>query len=53
VYLESSVEGQLTNRSCEVSLVTSRYDAIRADALPARTSIGLITKVMEEKWTHS
>ncbi|MGH3318906.1 MAG: helix-turn-helix domain-containing protein [Streptosporangiaceae bacterium] len=50
VYLGAVREGQLNDRPEDVTAITNIYDAIRAEALPARASLDLITKVMEQ-WT--
>lgn len=50
VYLESTGEGHIVDRSDEVRTIVNAYETIRARALPARASIDPITKVMEQ-WT--
>ncbi|GAA0363796.1 helix-turn-helix domain-containing protein [Actinoallomurus spadix] len=53
VYLDDATEGRVTTESSEVSDVINRYDAIRSQALPARASLDLISKVIEERWTQA
>ncbi|MGH3318911.1 MAG: helix-turn-helix domain-containing protein [Streptosporangiaceae bacterium] len=50
VYLESARGGQVTDRPADVTAMGNIYDTIRAEALPARVSLDLITKVTEQ-WT--
>ncbi|MEO3855773.1 helix-turn-helix transcriptional regulator [Acrocarpospora sp. B8E8] len=51
VFLESATLGYVTNRPEEVSAVTVRYEAIRAEALPATLSMKLINEKMVNTWT--
>lgn len=51
VYLESHLEGQVTDRPEDVEMMTDTFDAIRAKALRDDESVDLIAKVMEEQWT--
>ncbi|GGK66176.1 transcriptional regulator [Sphaerisporangium melleum] len=50
VYIDSATHGHVTNRLEDVKAVHSRYDAIRAEALPAHVSIELIREA-EKTWT--
>lgn len=52
-YIDGATEGRVTENSREVAEVVNRYDAIRADALPSRASIDLISKVMKDRWTQT
>lgn len=52
VYLESDCEGRVSDHPDEVIATGNRYAAISADALSAKASLRLMTKVMEERWTQ-
>jgi transcriptional regulator with XRE-family HTH domain len=51
VYLETSADGQVLDKSSVVAQVTLRFDTLRAVALPRDDSRDLILKVAEERWT--
>jgi hypothetical protein len=51
VYLETSADGQVVDRSSVVAQVTLRFDTVRAVALPRDDSRDLIVKAAEERWT--
>jgi transcriptional regulator with XRE-family HTH domain len=51
VYLETSSDGQVAEKSSVVAQVTLRFDSLRAVALPKDDSRDLILKVAEE-WTE-
>lgn len=51
VYLETSADGQITEKSTVVSHVTLRFDRLRGEAIPRGASRDLILKVAEGKWT--
>jgi transcriptional regulator with XRE-family HTH domain len=53
VYLETSAEGQVTEKSSAVAQVTRRFDALRAVALPRDDSQDLILKVADERWSSA
>ncbi|AWS41876.1 hypothetical protein DKM19_11405 [Streptosporangium sp. 'caverna'] len=48
VFLESAVAGHVTNHPRNVAAICKRYEAIRAEALPARAGADLIAKVTTE-----
>ncbi|MGH3319979.1 MAG: helix-turn-helix domain-containing protein [Streptosporangiaceae bacterium] len=50
VYLDSVRAGQVSDRPDDVQAVMNIWEAIRAEAMPARASLDLITRVMEQ-WT--
>ena len=50
VYLETSADGQVAEKSSVVAQVTRRFDTLRAVALPKDDSRDLILKVAEERW---
>jgi transcriptional regulator with XRE-family HTH domain len=50
VYLETSADGQITEKSTVVSHVTLRFDRLRGEAVPRGASRDLILKVAEDKW---
>jgi hypothetical protein len=49
VYLESAGHGQVVDRAEVVEDLTTRYEVIRAEALPQRASLDLIREAME-RW---
>ncbi|WP_214103906.1 helix-turn-helix domain-containing protein [Acrocarpospora catenulata] len=51
VYVESPAKGYVTDRPSDVAVINDRYEALRADALPARASIELIRETMVKRWT--
>jgi transcriptional regulator with XRE-family HTH domain len=51
VYLETSADGQVSDKSSVVAQVTLRFDTLRAVALPRDDSRGLIVKVADGRWT--
>lgn len=51
VYLETSADGQVLEKSSVVGQVTLRFDTLRAVALPKDDSRDLIVNVAEEQWT--
>jgi transcriptional regulator with XRE-family HTH domain len=51
VYLETSANGQVVEKSSVVARVTMRLDSLRAVALPKDDSRDLILKVAEQEWT--
>ncbi|GII75529.1 transcriptional regulator [Sphaerisporangium rufum] len=50
VYIDSATHGHVTDRLEEVRAVHSRYDAIRAKALPEHMSLDLIREA-EKRWS--
>lgn len=50
VYLENARAGQVIDRQEDVQEIMNTWEAIREEALPARASLDLIAKVMEQ-WT--
>jgi Domain of unknown function (DUF5753) len=50
-YLETSADGQVSDKSSVVAQVTLRFDTLRAVALPRDDSRGLIVKVADGRWT--
>ncbi|WP_424531857.1 helix-turn-helix domain-containing protein [Sphaerisporangium viridialbum] len=50
VYLESAGHGQVVDRAEAVEDLTTRYEVIRAEALPQRASLDLIRETIE-RWT--
>ena len=53
VYLETSADGQVAEKSSVVAQVTRRFDTLRAVALPKDDSRDLILKVAEERWSST
>jgi transcriptional regulator with XRE-family HTH domain len=51
VYLETSADGHIAEKSSVVAGVTLRFDTLRAVALPKDDSRDLILKVAEQRWT--
>jgi transcriptional regulator with XRE-family HTH domain len=51
VYLETAVEGQVTDSPSAVAHVALSFDRLRAEALPWGASRDLIRRVAEGKWT--
>jgi transcriptional regulator with XRE-family HTH domain len=51
VYLETAHEGQTLEDPDVGARMSVRFDALRTDALTGRTSLSLIEKVTEERWT--
>jgi transcriptional regulator with XRE-family HTH domain len=51
VYLETAVEGQVTDSPLVVAHVALSFDRLRAEALPWGASRDLVRRVAEEKWT--
>jgi Domain of unknown function (DUF5753) len=51
VYLETAVEGQVTDSPSVVAHVALSFDRLRAEALPWRASRDLVRRVAEGKWT--
>ncbi|WP_031167632.1 helix-turn-helix domain-containing protein [Streptosporangium roseum] len=49
VYMESAGQGQVTDRPDDVADITTKYEAIRAEALPQRASLELIGE-MKKRW---
>lgn len=49
-YLDTALTGQLIERPEDVAAVALLYDTLRAEALPARASVEVITKV-KDSWT--
>ncbi|GGS64108.1 transcriptional regulator [Planobispora rosea] len=49
VYMESAGQGQVTDRPDDVADITTKYEAIRAEALPQRASLKLIRE-MKHRW---
>ncbi|GAA1514041.1 helix-turn-helix transcriptional regulator [Sphaerisporangium rubeum] len=49
VYVDSIPEGRTVTERCMISLLTARYDAIRAEALPQSLSLKLIREIAD-KW---
>ncbi|MFC6085004.1 helix-turn-helix domain-containing protein [Sphaerisporangium aureirubrum] len=49
VYVDSIPEGRTVTDRCVIALLTARYDAIRAEALPQSLSLKLI-KELADKW---
>ncbi|MFI6794070.1 helix-turn-helix domain-containing protein [Streptosporangium canum] len=52
VYVESAGQGQVSDRPDDVADIMTKYEAIRAEALPWRMSLELIEE-MRERWTRS
>ncbi|MBB2910581.1 transcriptional regulator with XRE-family HTH domain [Streptosporangium becharense] len=52
VYMESAGQGQVSDRPDDVADITTKYEAIRAEALPQRASLKMIEE-MRERWTKS
>jgi transcriptional regulator with XRE-family HTH domain len=52
VYMESAGQGQVTDRPVDVADIITKYEAIRAEALPQRASLKLIEET-RERWTKS
>lgn len=52
VYMESASHGQVSDRTGEVTDITTRYEAIKAEALPRRASRELIAEV-RDRWTRN
>jgi transcriptional regulator with XRE-family HTH domain len=50
LYLESVHQGHVSDRPEDIAAVINIWEAIRSEALPFRTSLELITKVMETRW---
>jgi transcriptional regulator with XRE-family HTH domain len=50
VYIESAVNGHVSNRPEDVGAIHSRYDTLRAEAQPQHMSIALIREA-EKLWT--
>lgn len=50
-YLETAVEGQITDSPSVIAGVALSFDTLRAEALPWAASRDLIRKVAEENWT--
>lgn len=50
VYLDAATKGPILDGSEDVTEIWNIFDAIRAEALPARASLDLITEVMETRW---
>jgi len=53
VYLETSADGQVIEKSSVVAQVTLRFETVRAEALPKDESKDLIVKVAEQRWTDT
>jgi hypothetical protein len=54
VFLDSVADGQTVEDAAivsQVTQVTQRFDALRAEALPRSASRDMIRKVAEERWT--
>jgi transcriptional regulator with XRE-family HTH domain len=51
IYLETSANGQVSDKASVVAQVMRRLDALRAVALPRGDSEEVILKVAEERWT--
>jgi transcriptional regulator with XRE-family HTH domain len=51
VYLESAGQSQVSDRAQEVRNLMTRYEVIRAEALPRRASLELIRETIE-RWTN-
>jgi hypothetical protein len=51
VYLETALEGQVTDSPSVMAHVALSFDRLRAEALPGGTSRDLIRRVAEGKWT--
>ncbi|MFF5211404.1 helix-turn-helix transcriptional regulator [Streptosporangium sp. NPDC000396] len=52
VYADCAVEGRVTDHPRDVAEICTRYEELRSEALPARASIELMTKVMAT-WTQT
>lgn len=52
VYVESAAGGTVTDHSGDAAEIHTRYEELRAQALPTRASIDLMAKVMT-KWTQT
>jgi transcriptional regulator with XRE-family HTH domain len=50
LYLESVHQGHVSDRPKDIAAVINIWEAIRSEALPFRTSLELITKVIETRW---
>jgi transcriptional regulator with XRE-family HTH domain len=50
IYLETSANGQVSDKASVVAQVTRRLDALRAVALPTDDSQEMMLKVAEERW---
>jgi hypothetical protein len=50
-YLETAADGQTVEDASTVTAVMLKFDTLRSEALPRRTSRDLIMKVAEDKWT--
>nr|WP_260407676.1 helix-turn-helix transcriptional regulator [Planomonospora venezuelensis] len=48
-YMESAGQGQVTDRPDDVADITTKYEAIRAEALPQRASLKLVRE-MRDRW---
>jgi hypothetical protein len=51
VYVEGVSEGYVTERDGDVEMISGWYETIRSLALSGPTSLDLIAKVVEDKWT--
>ncbi|WP_326637991.1 helix-turn-helix transcriptional regulator [Streptosporangium sp. NBC_01755] len=48
VFVESAAAGHVTDHPRDVTAICKRYEAIRSEALPVRTSVDLLAKVVKE-----